>query len=115
MESIKERLPVILSIILFFALCIWAYAVVFVQTTNLFTQISNDNVRLIQNNLYEYTLRAYNEHGKMQDVTFTANKELREDAYLRLETMSLRGVVNWEEVSFEELPADVQARFQSSE
>lgn len=114
MESIKEKLPIILASLMFVALCVWAYFVVFVQTSNLYTQIDNEYSKNLSNDEYEYSLRAYDEHGKMQDVTFKANKILREDAYLRLETMSIRGVVNWEEVSFDELPADVQFRYNNT-
>ena len=34
--------------------------------------------------------------------------KLRDGAYLRLETLMLRGVISWEEVSWEEIPAGAQ-------
>ena len=61
---------------------------------------------------YEYTLTAYNERGKEKELTFKTSRELREDAYLKLDTMFLRGVINWEEVQFEELPDEVKASYQ---
>ena len=36
------------------------------------------------------------------------SRELREDAYLELEVMQIRGVVNWKEVQESELPEDVK-------
>ena len=61
---------------------------------------------------YEYTLIAYNEHGKEKEMAFKTSRELREDAYLKLDTMFLRGVINWEEVQFEELPEEVKMKYQ---
>lgn len=115
MESIKEKIPVILASVMFIALCVWAYFAVFIQTSVLYTQIDNSQPRTISNSEYEYELRAYDKHGKMQNVSFKANKILREDAYLRLETMSIRGVVSWEEISFDELPPDVQFRYNKAD
>ena len=60
---------------------------------------------------YQYTLTAYDEKGKKKEVTFKTNRELREDAYLKLEVMLTRGVTNWEEVQFDEMPKEVQEKY----
>lgn len=57
---------------------------------------------------YSYTLPAYDEKGKQTDITFGASRELREGAFLRLTVKPLRGVVEWSEVQYEELPVAVQ-------
>ena len=57
---------------------------------------------------YQYTLTAYNKNGKEKEVQFKTSRELREDAYLELDIMQMRGVVNWREVQVEELPDDVK-------
>lgn len=114
MENIKEKVPVILGVIIFIAICAIAYYILMIHTTIFYTQIDNTNVKTVNGGEYEYTLRAYDEHGKMQDLTFKANKELRESAFLRLDTMSIRGVVSWEEVTYDELPQDVQHRYQDT-
>ena len=57
---------------------------------------------------YQYTLVAYNKNGKEKEVQFKTTRELKEDAYLELETMSARGVVNWKEVQLNELPNNVK-------
>lgn len=57
---------------------------------------------------YSYTLPAYNEDGKGKDITFGASRQLREDAYIRLTVMPVRGVIEWSEVQYDELPAAVQ-------
>ena len=58
---------------------------------------------------YEYTLKAYNKNGKEKEIKFKTSRELREDAYLELEVMQIRGVVNWKEVQENELPEDVKS------
>lgn len=61
---------------------------------------------------YSYTLSAYDEKGRRKDITFGASRELREGAFLQLTVKPLRGVVEWEEVQYDELPVDVQRRLQ---
>ena len=60
---------------------------------------------------YSYTLMAYDENGNEKEVTFGTSKQLREGAFLRLTVMPVRGVLEWAEVSYEELPPMVQKRY----
>jgi uncharacterized protein (TIGR01655 family) len=53
---------------------------------------------------YEYELPAYDKDGNEQTLTFTAPKQLREDAYLLLYVKSSKGVTSYQEVKAEELP-----------
>lgn len=57
---------------------------------------------------YSYTLPAYNEKGVEKEITFGASRKLREGAFLRLTVSPVRGVVEWSEVQYEELPEAVQ-------
>lgn len=59
---------------------------------------------------YSYTLPAYDENGQGTYITFGASRELREGAYLRLTVKPMRGVVEWSEVEYEEIPATVQGK-----
>ena len=63
--------------------------------TTWYTQIDNE---------YEYTLDAYDANGAHQEVTFGTERTLRDDAYLKLEMMPMRGVISWEEVQLEDIP-----------
>lgn len=54
--------------------------------------------------VWEYTLDAYNERGEHRQLTFTAGKRLRDGAYLRLGYLPVREVVSWEEVQPEQMP-----------
>ncbi len=60
---------------------------------------------------YSYTLPAYDENGQGTYITFGASRELREGAYLRLTVKPIRGVVEWSEVEYEEMPTAVQGIF----
>lgn len=51
-----------------------------------------------------YTLQAYDDKGNTREITFGVERQLHEDAYLKLEVAPLRGVLSWEEVQLEEIP-----------
>ncbi len=59
---------------------------------------------------YLYTLLAYNEKGTGRELTFGASRKLREGAYLKLTVAPLRGVVEWQEVEYGELSAEVREK-----
>ena len=61
---------------------------------------------------YEYTLDAYNEKGNSKKVIFKTSRELKDDAYLKLDVMLTRGVKSWEEVQYDELPDKVQEKYE---
>ena len=102
METIKEKIIVIIGIVLVIALCCGAYYMLVYQSSDYYTQIDNTKVEKISkhNMNYEYTLISYNKNGKS-----------KEDAYLKLKVMMTRGVVNWEEVQFDEMPETVQEQY----
>lgn len=90
----------------------WGYQQVFVDSSEWYVQM--DNARLTkadENNNgfdYHYDLPAADAQGKQETLGFDTSHELREGAYLKLETLALRGVVSWEEVSWDEIPAAAQ-------
>ena len=64
---------------------------------------------------YSYTLRAYDENGNDKEITFGTSRELKEKAFLRLTVMPVRGVLEWSEVNYDELPAAVQVKYTAPE
>ena len=60
---------------------------------------------------YSYTLTAYDEKGSEKEITFGASRELKEGAFIRLTVMPVRGVLDWSEVQYDELPAAVQEHY----
>lgn len=110
MEDIKSKIFAVAAIVVLILLCIVGYRAICVDSTHYYVKVDNSAVKQLKNNEYEYHLTAYDEHGKMTEITFKAGKELRENAYLELDMMLLRGVVNWREVQSDELPLDVRPR-----
>ena len=60
---------------------------------------------------YSYTLLCYDENGGEREITFGTSKELRDGAFIRLTVMPVRGVLNWSELQYDELPAMVQKHY----
>ncbi|MFA1822834.1 YxeA family protein [Virgibacillus oceani] len=57
---------------------------------------------------YWYELPAYRENGSTVKVEFSAQKELRQDAYLKLYVKQGNEVTSYDEVSWEEVPEAAQ-------
>ena len=111
MEDFKEKIPMIIAVIVVIALAIGAYYFLVVHKDMYYTQIDNTKIEEISSSddmKYQYTLTAYNKNGKEKEVQFKTSRELREGAYLELDVMQIRGVVNWREVQTEDLPDDVK-------
>ena len=50
---------------------------------------------------------------RKEELSFSAGKKLREEAYIQLYYTMIRGVTYWEEVSFEEMPKAVQQQYEN--
>ena len=82
-----------------------------------------DNSRLEQNNTgggvvsfvgnleYSYTLRCYDKNGNAKDITFGVSRQLKDGAFICLQTVPIRGVLAWEEVQYDTLPAAMQGKY----
>ena len=57
---------------------------------------------------YWYELPAFNKNGEEKTLKFSAHKNLRHDAYLKLYVKKETEVTSYDEVKFHELPAKVQ-------
>ena len=114
MENFKEKIPTILGVIILFAFCWLGYYLLFVQNSLYYTKIDNENLKKISSSdmRYQYTLTAYNRNGKKKEITFKTRRELKEDAYLEVEIMMVRGVKSWKEIQYDELPKKVQLKYQ---
>lgn len=114
MECIKEKLPVVIGIIIFLILCGVAFYYLFIGQTVYYTQI--DNTKIVEPDVpddmkYEYTLDCYKENGKKKTLRFKTSRELREDAFLIIEYMEITGVHSWAKVQYDELPKKVQSKY----
>ena len=103
----------------FICFCIWFLSGA--DSTYYYSQIDNSKVEQIESKGgvinfsgsmdYSYTLFSYDENGKGKDITFGTSKELKEGAFIRLTVMPIRGVLEWKEVQYDELPAVVQSNY----
>ena len=90
-------------------------------STEYYTQIDNSKVEQMAPNggvitfkgnlTYSYTLLSYDENGSEKAITFGASRELRDGAFICLTVMPVRGVLDWSEVRYDELPAAVQDHY----
>ncbi len=90
-------------------------------STEYYAQIDNTKVEQVdtkggvisfKGNLpYSYTLTAYDEKGVEKEITFGTSRELKEGAFIRLTVMPVRGILDWSEVQYDELPAAVQEHY----
>ncbi|MFJ8260807.1 YxeA family protein [Rummeliibacillus sp. NPDC094406] len=53
---------------------------------------------------YKYVLYGYDKEGNEKKLTFTAIKQLRQDAYLNLFVKEDKGVTSYQEVQLNEIP-----------
>lgn len=114
MESLKEKLPIIIVAIIAIAICGLTLYMFEYSEDVYYTQIDNTKIEKVSSNddmKYKYTLKCYKENGKEKEITFKTSRELREDAYLKLEVRSIGGVHTWEEVQYDELPEKVKANY----
>ena len=103
----------------FICLCLWLSSGA--GSAGYYTQIDNQKIEQVdsrggvidlQGGLpYSYTLPAYDENGSEKDITFGASRELKEGAFLCLTVAPVRGVTEWREVQYDELPAAVQVHY----
>ena len=73
MEDFKEKLPIIIAVIIVIALIVGAYYFLVVHKDQYYTQIDNTKIEEVSGSddmKYEYTLTAYNKNGKEKESIF---------------------------------------------
>ena len=113
MEDIKGKIFTGVGVVIVIAVFFLVFWLLFYQESTYYTQVDNTKVETLDSGdmRYEYTLDAYNENGKSKEVTFKTSRELKDDAYLKLDIMITRGVKTWEEVQFDDLPDKEQKKY----
>lgn len=113
MEQVKEKFPIVMvSLIILLAFGVMYYFMENYEAIY-YTQIDNAKIQSIStmdDMKYEYTLEAYNEQGRKKEIKFKTSRQLRQDAYLKLELRTM-GVHSWEEVQYDELPEKVKVNY----
>lgn len=119
----KKKVLFGVGVIVVLAICLCVYLLSGAGSTYYYSQIDNSKIEQTESaggviNFggsmdYSYTLRCYDEDGNAKDITFGTSRELKEDAFIRLTVMPIRGVLEWAEVQYDELPVAVQEEFGS--
>ena len=114
-EIMKRGLKVlaVVAVIALAAVAVrWGYEKVFVTADVWYVQVDNGKLTVADENNngfdYHYELPAVSATGATETLGFDTSRELREGAYLCLETLALRGVSSWEEVTWDEIPIAAQ-------
>ncbi|MCI1986472.1 MAG: YxeA family protein [Lactobacillus sp.] len=90
--------------------------------TTYYTQITTNGTKIAphddKGNVYvdyRYEQKGYDENGRVQALTFNANKSrpLRRQAYLKLTYNDKKGVTSWEAVSASDVPKKALAKLQA--
>ncbi len=112
MDEIKEKTLELFGIIAFIAICFVVIYVLFYQSTDYYVKVDNTKLKALseEDMKFEYTLDGYNSKGRFKKLTFKTSRKLKEGAYLKLEVMYVRGVINWEEVTFKQIEAKAQTK-----
>ncbi|WP_117149199.1 MULTISPECIES: YxeA family protein [Paraliobacillus] len=80
----------------------------FLNVGNVYVQINEEPV--VDEGRYYYDLTGYHEDGDKTELAFSAGKDLKENAFLKIAAKGAF-VKGWEEVQAEELPEDVKNKF----
>ena len=83
-----------------------------------YTQIDNSKYSMTDkkgSTYYTYKLPACSAGGDIGELCFDTVRELRADAFLKIEVSNVLGVVNWEEVQWNDLPEIVRSAFRFAE
>lgn len=106
------------------AVCLWV--VMFTETFRSFyyTRIDNSNIEQLDPRggvidfnggmSFAYNLSSYDQSGKKTKIRFGTSRILNEGAFIKLTVIPIRGVIDWEEVSSEQLPEEVRSQYPES-
>lgn len=117
----KKKVLLGIGVVVVLAICFCVYLLSGAGSTYYYSQIDNSKIEQAESSGgvinfggsmdYSYTLRCYDEDGNAKDITFGTSRELKEDAFIRLTVMPIRGVLEWVEVQYDELPTAVQNEY----
>lgn len=112
--NLKEKLPIIIGVIVFVILCGVSYYYIFEKDYTYYTQIDNTKIKELDTSSsmkYEYNLEMYDTNGNQKKIKFKTSRNLREGAFLKVKYYFISGVNKWEEVDSENLPKKVKSKY----
>ena len=123
-NNMKKKVKIVIGVVAVFLIGLVGFCAWFLSgssSAEYYAQIDNTKVEQVDSNggvvnfkgnlPYSYTLLSYDENGSEKEITFGTSRELRDGAFIRLTVMPVRGVLDWSEVQYGELPATVQNHY----
>lgn len=117
----KKKILLGIGIVFLIVICFGVFLLSGAGSTYYYSQIDNSRIEQTESaggviNFegsmdFSYTLRCYDEDGNAKDITFGTSRELKEGAFIRLMVMPIRGVLEWSEIQYDELPIAVQEQY----
>lgn len=117
----KKKILFGIGVVVLIAICFGFFLLSGAGSTYYYSQIDNSKIEQTESaggviNFkgsmdFSYTLRCYDEDGNAKDIIFGTSRELKEDAFIRLTVMPVRGVLEWSEIQYDELPIVVQEQY----
>ena len=117
----KKKILFGIGVVFLIVICFGVFLLSGAGSTYYYSQIDNSKIEQTESaggviNFggsmdFSYTLRCYDEDGNAKDITFGTSRELKEDAFIRLTVMPVRGVLEWSEIQYDELPIAVQEQY----
>ena len=117
----KKKILFGIGVVFLIVICFGVFLLSGAGSTYYYSQIDNSKIEQTESaegviNFegsmdFSYTLRCYDEDGNEKDITFGTSRELKEDAFIRLTVMPIRGVLEWSEIRYDELPIAVQEQY----
>ncbi len=111
MKNLKTIL-IITTCVILLCLCIFSLNYFENYESFCYTKIDNKKIQKLYKKSdmkYEYSLTCYKDNGAKKDIKFKVSKELKQDAYLKLELRTF-GVHAWEEITYDKLPQKIQTK-----
>lgn len=117
----KGKIVFGIGVVFLLVICFCVFWISGAGSTYYYSQIDNSKIEKADMNggvidfngnmEYFYTLHSYDENGVERDITFGTSRKLKEEAFIRLTVMPIRGVIEWNEVQYDELPITVQKKY----
>lgn len=117
----KKKVLIGIGVVVLAVVCICIVFFSETGSTYYYAQIDNSKFERVESRggvidfsggmTYSYTLFSYDENGNGKNITFGTSRELKEDAFICLTVMPIRGVLAWKEVQYHDLPAAVRKQY----
>ncbi|MCI8329996.1 MAG: YxeA family protein [Oscillibacter sp.] len=120
----KKKVKIAIGIVAVLLIGLISFCVWFLSesgSAEYYSQIDNSKIEQVDSkggviNLkgslpYAYTLLCYDENGGEKKIAFGTSRKLRDEAFICLTVMPVRGVLDWSEVQYDELPTAVQNHY----